>query len=252
MKTATVIEKGFNELQERGFDVIFEYIDAACYGKVEGRCADGATVYKPAEEMLYVGGDPDHYLVVESYETVECINRWLNKNYGEELKEETRYGLPSKDVKYFTKWLDYLTNDQWSYLEETFECGGCYKLYPMMQGSIEYTPKVILPGWDACYCEECVNKNVDGTRDEYLQTLINNPENCNTVLTRDTLCDLGFEKVNAYPYENGFYNGQDANPKTIMAKYRNPNTELVFSYISDGNPFQVCFNLWQREKEDAT
>ena len=93
---------------------------------------------------------------------------------------------------------------------------------------------------------ECVRSSLDRER-EYIDTLINNSDNCNVLLSVDDLKDLGFSKVGINHY-NGWY-GVKEKPSDVLES----NKEEGYEYIFNGernNCFEICFSLWRREKWD--
>ena len=141
--------------------------------------------------------------------------------------------------------LDYITEDQWTFDDEGYMCSDCYKFYRYnYSGGCSYANYFVGDGF--IVCENCLRENYKA---EYLDELIDNPKKANTILTRDELTELGFEKVNDYSFENGMYEGQNDNPTKIYekAKEKYPESEFLFSIVKDYNPFQTVFDLYKRE-----
>lgn len=141
--------------------------------------------------------------------------------------------------------IDYLTGDNWCYLDEGYVCDECNKFYRFNNSwGGSYANYMMGDGY--IVCEDCLKANY---KSEYIDKLINNPKSANTILSREDLYELGFEKVNDYRYSNGMYRGENDDPEQILewAKKENPSCEFLFSVIKDYNPFHTEFDLWKRE-----
>lgn len=90
-------------------------------------------------------------------------------------------------------------------------------------------------------CEECVRESY---MDDYIADRVNNPSNANTLLSDKELRDLGWQKASTI-YYHGYYEGHNADPKTILKKYLKdfPNDKFMFSIV-DQNPFETSFVLY--------
>ena len=58
------------------------------------------------------------------------------------------------------------------------------------------------------------------------------------------LSEFGFVKHNG-EYENGFYPGQNDNPRDIFNQVKTPENEVIFK-VSDVGQFDVHFECWIR------
>lgn len=229
----------------RDKDIIAEYL-----GYVDehySECKGDAYRYEASDSLLRyprcTEGAEENFLIVDSWDFIREFNEWANKNYGKELYEETGYELSeSEDAKkYFTNWLDYLTQGMWGFGDEYAVCDCCYKVICTSPDSYS---------WKADYwidyeltCGDCTreNKNV---RNEYLHTLHNNPKNANTILSDEDLEKAGYERLEYTIYQNGWYSVRD-DPEEILKKVQSkyPDGIFVFNIRSNGQ-FHTDFDLW--------
>ena len=130
----------------------------------------------------------------------------------------------------------------WTFNDEGFECSECYKWHSYdYYGGTSYQNYKVGDGW--IQCEDCIKKNPD----EYVSDIIDKADNANTILDNDELREIGFERVNDYPYANGWYGQQDSPAKILAkAKANDANAEYLFSIRKNYNPFEVEFDLWKR------
>lgn len=141
--------------------------------------------------------------------------------------------------------LEYITGDQWTYSDEGYDCSDCGKFYRYNNSwGGGYANYFLGDGF--IVCEDCLKENY---KDEWLREYIDNPTNANTIFDNSELEDMGFEKVNDYPYANGMYHGENDDPKKILAKAKElyPDYEFLFSIVKDYNPFHTEFDLYKRE-----
>lgn len=136
--------------------------------------------------------------------------------------------------------------DYWTFSDEGFVCDDCYKWhYYNEHGAVSYVNYKVGDGY--IICKDCI-KSCNENMEEYLKDLINSPKNANTILDYSDFVDLDFDKVNDYPFANGWYHNHD-NPEEIleMAKLRYPEAEFVFSIRKTYNPWETEFDLYMRE-----
>ena len=190
---------------------------------------------------LYTTKDENDILVIDDWDSV----RKLEKIFNEIVKDEEDYEKRQED-EYDTSAVDYITEGNWTFSDEGFMCDECcnWYFYDNRNGACSYANYKIYDGW--IECEDCIRDNPDN----YLREIINNPEYANTILDNQQLRDLGFEKVNDEPYDNGWYgwNKQD-DPKKILSKAQaqNANAEYLFSIRKTYNPWEIEWDLWKRE-----
>jgi hypothetical protein len=191
---------------------------------------------------IYKDGDNEgeEILVVDDSKSAEILDE-LFRPIVKELCEKN--GDIFRDYSDFS--LEYITGDQWTYADEGFDCSDCYKFYRYDNGwGGGYANYFVGDGF--IVCEDCLKENY---RNEWLEEHIDNPNNANTIFDNSELREMGFEKVNDYPYANGMYHGETDNPKKILEKAKElyPDYEFLFSVIKDYNPFHTEFNLFRRE-----
>ena len=187
---------------------------------------------------IYEKGNSENeqLLLVEDRKSAEKLNT-LIKDEIENLVDE----IDKRDYDCF--WLDYATEDNWTYYDEAYVCDECYKAYLRREyNACEYADYYIGDGW--LLCGNCVKEQPD----DYIQSLINEPTRANTILDYEELTSAGFEKVNDYPFANGWYGQQDS-PKEIMAKAKQmkPKSQFIFNIRKNYNPFECEFDLYERE-----
>ena len=99
----------------RDKDIIGEYL--VYVDENYNKCKGNAYRYEASDSLLRypkgTDGAEEMFLIVDSWDFIREFNSWANDKYGKELCDETRYDLPEneEDRKYFTTWLDYLTQD---------------------------------------------------------------------------------------------------------------------------------------------
>ena len=180
---------------------------------------------KEGEQILVVYGWDDvrklEWEFVKLFETDPEFNKRNNDEYNHDA-------------------LDYATEGDWTFSDEGFTCSECNKWhFYNSHGACGYRNYFAGDGY--ILCEDCVKADPE----EYLATLINEPEAANTMLD---LGDLGFKRVNDWPYANGWY-GREENPTKIMkqAMETAPDAEFVFNIRKNYNPFETEFDLYKRE-----
>lgn len=133
--------------------------------------------------------------------------------------------------------LDEVFGDDWGYSDEWTECSNCGHAINTMHDNLFVDYKEI-------YCENCVRKEPDN----YIKYLINDPQNANTILSDNELMKEGFEKLNAEPFYNEYYDGQNDDPSIILDEMQDkyPNGEFIFSVTGKSNPFITKFDIWGR------
>lgn len=181
----------------------------------------------PGEEVLQVSGcNEARELNAEIKKRLEE----LNIDPGDELS-------PDEDTNY----IEFATDGKWEYSDETFVCDGCGQLFRMeTYGYANY-----FCGDGFILCPECMKEEPE----TFLETLINNYHNANTLLSKEELEKLGFEQIGE-EYENGWY-GQNDDPKEILDKIlaEEPDAEVVFDITKTYNPFATRFTTYIRRPE---
>lgn len=194
-------------------------------------------------------------LVFDDNKSVKNFNEMIIKEFKEkrtvdylgdeiDISSEERYANARADKdEYF---VNRLTDDDWTFSDEGFVCDECQRWhYYDDRNGVGYVNYFCGDGW--IVCSDCLKEN-DEYIEMYLADKINNPKDANTLLEEDKLKDLGFEKINNDPYENGMY-GDNDQPSNILewAKKQFPNMEFLFNIRKIYNPFTTQFDLYGRE-----
>lgn len=184
----------------------------------------------PGKEVLQIYSDKE----------IQVLNSALIKKFKEK-------GIDTSEMSAWQEmqvygYIDFATDENWVYSDESFICDGCGKLFRMeAYGYANY-----FCGDSFILCPECMKEEPE----TYLETLINNYHNANTLLTKEELEKLGFEQIGE-EYENGWY-GQSDDPKEILDRIlsEEPNAEVIFDITKTYNPFATRFTTYIRKSED--
>lgn len=134
---------------------------------------------------------------------------------------------------------------EWS--DEWVRCGDCYRAFRTSGDSYSWKMYGAYVEDAADYiCADCLRKDPESL----LEDLINNPSKCSTFLSGPELVALGFTQENG-AYENGWHEGQDDDPKAILArilKSAPEGTEVVF-ILAEQSQFYIRFNAYIRTPE---
>lgn len=179
-------------------------------------------------------------LVFDSWKDQEQFNLLLEEKMKDipEIKEEIE-NTPTTDDFF----VEEATGGSWCFSDEGFLCSECYKWhYYNNDGAYYYANYFIMNG--CIICEDCLEE-IEDYQEEYIQERLNNPDLANTMLD---LKKFGFEKINNYCFESGYY-GQTDNPRKILEKALDlyPECEFVFEVRKDFNAFEISFDLYRRE-----
>ena len=233
------------DLRDKTPSVIQEYINQNDKGYI--------ALYTASKSATYSNWNKE-FLLVERTEDVDKLNDWLEEKYGKQLEEETGYEIPAKgDIDSYgnekrhiwTCWIDYLTDDMWDYTDgDHIDCCSCGKVI-RYRDTVSVMQNHILTDW-GILCTECFESD-ETTKQDYLNNLIDNPRDCNTMLD---LSEYGFKQYNNSRYEAGWY-GTNQLPEDIFkkAKLSHPNYEFVFQ-LDEAQPFATFYDLFCREKEE--
>lgn len=134
----------------------------------------------------------------------------------------------------------------WTYSDEGFCCSECNTWHFYYErNACSYANYKVGDGY--IICDDCIKINEE-YRNWYIEDLINNPHNANTILEYKDLINLDFNKINDDPYANGWYHRMDDPEKILeIAKAKYPNNEFIFSIRKTYNPFETEFDLYMRE-----
>ena len=206
--------------------------------KREKSLTEGFNVDKDAEERIrnsdidftltkdYDGND---FLIFDSWEDIQALEYEIDPDF------EPR-------DRWDTSVLDNAFDGKYGFSDEYAVCDMCGKVIQTSPDSYSWTPD-FFADYDGGYmvCGDCVRESPE----DYLNSIINNPNNANTILDRGTLRAEGFELVED-DYENGWYDRSDS-PEEILknAREEHPEAEFIFS-ISAQEQFRTNFELWGR------
>lgn len=232
------------DLRDR--DIIGEYL--VYVDENYNKCNGDAYRYEASDSLLShlkgTEGAEELFLIVDSWDFIREFHSWANDKYGKELYEETAYDYPEdlEVQKYFTAWLDYLTQGMWGFSDEYSVCEHCNRAFRTSPDSYSWTANYWL-GDGFIICDECVKEDF---AEEYLESMHNNPKIANTILSDNEMENIGYEKVNADNYESGWYGTCD-DPQEILEKEMeiNPEYDYVFSVCGSGQ-FHTYFDLWRK------
>ena len=143
------------------------------------------------------------------------------------------------DITYLTdedkEKVEKLTNNT-IYCDDYYTCDCCGKAHFMNDDYIQLD--------DAILCPECM-RNLDESFDyfdEYINRLINNPENADKYLSDKILKSIGFKKV-SHVYRIGLHEGDTDAPEKILKEYQ--KFDVIFK-ILEQNPFETEYCVYIR------
>lgn len=205
-------------------------------------------IHKADEQCCNIGYHPTdatesgYILVFDCWEDLRKFTEIIKKNYGDN-PEVIEINEIERDPEYDTRYVEWISDNEWTFSDEGFVCSECQKWHFYDdRGYTSYANYKVFDGW--IKCGDCLKKHPE----DYIQDMIDNPKNANTILEYKDLLDLRFEKINIDHYANGWY-GQEDSPQKILekAKKEHPNMEFIFDVIKDGNPWECSFDLYGRE-----
>lgn len=126
--------------------------------------------------------------------------------------------------------------------DEWLVCDSCYKAFRSSPDSYSWEMYGIIGDGD-CTCGDCIDMP------EYLESLENHP-------TKALTCSLfyHYKPVEQYgykliqdDYENGFYEGQNDDPKTILKSLLDKNPAGRYLFVIDGQgQFDISFSVYKK------
>lgn len=126
-------------------------------------------------------------------------------------------------------------NDEW------ITCDDCYKLVRNKPDSYHWRQAY----WETdngITCHECIKKDPS----EYLSALEGQDSSC---LTIDIdLSEHGYKQLQG-DFQNGFHEGQAADPKRIAAALREQDVERFIFVLDEASQFYITFSVWVHETE---
>ena len=204
---------------------------------------------------IYQDTDDDNILVFDDNESVKNFNKMIIDEFkgkrtvdylGDEIDISSEERCANARTNKDTYFVDRLTDDAWTFSDEGFVCDECQRWhYYDDRNGVGYVNYFCGDGW--IICSDCLKKSDEYT-EMYLKELIDNYSKANILLDDDKLYDLGFEKINTSPYNNGMYGDNDQPSKILeKAKEQYPNMEFIFNERKIYNPFTTKFDLYGRE-----
>ena len=119
----------------------------------------------------------------------------------------------------------------------------CYRTSPT---SYDWKPSYVMFDDGSIFGSH--NLKDEDLRLEYIESLINNPEKCNTFgASKLQLGYHGFEKVNRDSFESGWHDGMNDDPKAILEELqaKDPDSEFIFD-LSETSQFYIRFDVYKR------
>lgn len=127
---------------------------------------------------------------------------------------------------------------EWS--DEWMSCHDCGKLVRNSPDSYSWTPSYAIVNECELLCHECIESDPS----DYLEGL---EGNSSSAMTLDIdLEDHGYTKVNEEPYESGFHEGQNDNPKTIMRDLESEGYDGLIFVLVENSQFYSKFDVYAR------
>ena len=191
---------------------------------------------------IYDDGDNEGKEVLQmcSWEDVKALNLEIKKKFEErgiDTSEMSLYQETSDDG-----YVEFATDDNWVFDDESFVCDGCGKLHRMeTYGYANYFCTDY-----GIFCEDCVKEEPE----PYLDYHINNYKTANTILTEKELNDAGFVD-SGEDYASGWY-GRDERPETVLKCIldAHPKAEVIFNINKTYNPFETEYKAFIRYNEE--
>ena len=167
----------------------------------------------------------DDYVVVDSYDTIELMNKLLNESGIEHDGAENEIG-------------------EHGYQEDYHYCHDCFEFIYVAPKYNGQPNDYIVVGHDCpdYFCLQCAKNH----KAEYLEKHINNYNNAlmeNGVITENDLKELGFN--NKGSYSAGWNYGTSDSPENLYSRLNKQFDEVVFM-ITDYNPFDTHYTVWTR------
>lgn len=129
---------------------------------------------------------------------------------------------------------------QWC--DEWAACDTCGKLVRTQPDSYNWQPSYHLDD-DGLTCLDCLQ----GSAAEYLEGLEGNPRRCNTISAIDP-AEHGYVLVQG-DFENGFHDGQDADPKRIARALETQGIHRFLFNLDSTGQFDTRFSVYVHESE---
>lgn len=185
--------------------------------------------------------------VANNHEKFDKIHEWLNKegyDSGENGHDKEEYIIIVDTQNEMKKASDFLKsidpeNQEKILLVFSDEYGECHKCnFVYHSESVKIVNHEIM-------CNNCIKEDY---QEEYLEKLIDNVNNANTVLSESDLNKHGFYKIKS-DFESGAHAHMNDDPLKIYSEYKTENNELLFS-IDAQDMFCINFSVYERKIEN--
>ena len=209
------------------------------YGNLLRRLCDDNNIDGWIEEDGDNGGEV--FVLFDSWDAAKELNNLLKAYF-------YMLGVDTSDVneRSDTGYLDFATDDEWLTAEDGFTCDDCGKFYR----NDGFYQNYYIFDEGGISCEDCIHNN-DGTKNAYIDSLVNDYQRCNTILSDSDLEEAGFELYSGN-HANGWY-GRNDSPKQILDSILDecPDAEVVFSVRKTYNPWETRFDVFVRGFEEC-
>lgn len=126
--------------------------------------------------------------------------------------------------------------------DEWLTCGDCGKAFRCQPNSYGWEMYGIIGDGD-CTCGDCIDMQ------EYLESIENHPTKaltCSLLDAHKPIEQYGYRLIQD-DYENGWYPGQNDDPKKILASLlqKNPTGKYIFTIDGQGQ-FDISFSVYER------
>lgn len=175
--------------------------------------------------------------------------RWINSTLiGPQIPLTDEESLPSR----LADMLSEIDGVEIEWLDEWCSCSECNRAVRSQPNSYSWQPYYAMLNECEPVCADCLLKDVEGsiTAGDW----INNSSNALTWIDGDKLAEttdfVKWEPGNEHDYANGWYEGQDDDPRKILEGIldRHPSAEVVF--VIDGvGQFDCHFSAYVRGLE---
>lgn len=126
--------------------------------------------------------------------------------------------------------------------DEWTQCDSCYKLFRTRADSYSWQMSGVITD-SGCYCQDCLDP------EDHLASLEGEDHKCNTLDNIDP-AEHGYVLVKG-EYENGFHQGQDADPKLIGKVLRQAGITRYLFQLTEASQFYITFVVYVHESEDV-
>lgn len=175
----------------------------------------------------------------------EVDNMGFAEGYAEPGYDDPPKGVLFADWNRLPRGLDHILERagyavEWS--DEWSTCESCNRAVRTSPNSYSWRRSFVIYHDCEIICESCAKENID----EYEEHLLNNANRADTFDVDWT--ERGFVRMNKDHYENGFYPGQNDNPREIV-KHVPPHHDFLFTIPTRGQ-FDISFDCWIRPQEE--